>query len=234
MTMEYEKQIEKLTDAIFQFTQGRFGVEKVFEDLLVFIIHGFSPMAEPLGKECWPYTREQNAWFMDRLAELCGIVKEAKTKGELVDVFGAMYMSISSRGHKSILGQYFTPPSIADMLSKMVGAEEEKRKTIADSTCGSGVMLLASAKDNPDIVVYGNDIDAICVKMCVCNLILNGVRGFVTRGDSLSNVYLDGYMVNHISEEGEMISYVRRLTGDEATAVWIRNTKPVRQNRVTL
>ena len=234
MTMEYEKQIEKLTDAIFQFARGQFGIEKVFEDLLVYIIHGFSPMAEPLGKERWPYTREQNAWFMDRLVELCEIVNEAKAKGELVDVFGAMYMSIAARGHKSLLGQFFTPPLLADMLSKMVGAEEEKRKTIADPTCGSGVMLLASAKDNPDIVVYGNDIDAICVKMCVCNLVLNGVRGIVTRGDSLSNVYRDGYIVNHISVEGERVSYIRRLTGEEATAVWIRNTKPVRQNRVTL
>ena len=42
-------------------------IQTVFNDLLRFIIHGFSPGAPPISN--WKYKRQQNASFMEMTAE---------------------------------------------------------------------------------------------------------------------------------------------------------------------
>ena len=45
-------------------------IQTVFNDLLRFIIHGFSPGAPPISN--WKYKRQQNASFMEMTAEWTG------------------------------------------------------------------------------------------------------------------------------------------------------------------
>jgi hypothetical protein len=56
--------------------------------------------------------------------------------------------------------------------------------TVSDPCCGSGIMFLATAKSLPWWVtqlglvqMYGQDIDALAVQMCQCNLSLYGLNG---------------------------------------------------------
>jgi methylase of polypeptide subunit release factors len=60
--------------------------------------------------------------------------------------------------------------------------------TVADVCCGSGVMLLAAAKQFPRwsidsglVQFYGVDIDPLCVEMCRLNM-LNTTKDFLKKG----------------------------------------------------
>ncbi|MBI3233144.1 MAG: SAM-dependent DNA methyltransferase [Bacteroidetes bacterium] len=77
-------------------------------------------------------------------------------------------------------------------MAKMNGTKQEIRQEplhILDSSCGSGRMLMASAKEHGQRnFYYGIDIDHTCVKMATINLFLNGVfRAEVMCGDALNN-----------------------------------------------
>ena len=94
------------------------------------------------------------------------------------DVLGDFYEQNLCRKGAS---QYFTPwPICAFMARSTCDAVPEERKDaplrIMDPTCGSGRMLLASAKVcGPYQEYYGVDIDETCVKMSAMNFFLNGL-----------------------------------------------------------
>ncbi|MFH1147591.1 MAG: N-6 DNA methylase, partial [Pseudomonadota bacterium] len=98
------------------------------------------------------------------------------------DVLGPVYQNLASMGARSILGQYFTPWSVAVAMAQMTLIDLEKREaeekrpiTVCDPCCGSGVMLLAAKaviasrrgrEALKEFAFYGQDIDPICVAMC--------------------------------------------------------------------
>ncbi|MBB6497785.1 N-6 DNA methylase [Methanococcus maripaludis] len=103
---------------------------------------------------------------------------------EQCDIIGDLYQGAITYGQN---GQFFTPENVCFMISRMVGNFD--REYMFDPACGSGRMLLAAAKVNPDRIFVGQDIDFRCVKMTAINLALNGLNGYVIRGNSLSNDY---------------------------------------------
>lgn len=106
------------------------------------------------------------------------------------DLLGPIYMDVSGRGHKSAMGQYFTPQTVCDCMAS-IAMHDAWRSIIdkaIDSTCrgreltginepccGSGAMLLAGAKHITQelgdvdwlkhVYINGNDLDITCVKM---------------------------------------------------------------------
>ncbi len=105
------------------------------------------------------------------------------------DVLGEFYeLNFCRKG----AGQFFTPWPICEMMSHCVGngpePEHGRRIRVLDPTCGSGRMLMASAKTfGTDREYYGIDIDHTCVKMTALNLFLNGVfHGEVMCADTLA------------------------------------------------
>jgi type I restriction-modification system DNA methylase subunit len=80
---------------------------------------------------------------------------------------------------KKNISQFFTPWPICEFMAKITVGETErtdKPLRILEPACGSGRMLLASAKEvGPYNEFYGIDVDHVCVKMTVLNLFLNGV-----------------------------------------------------------
>lgn len=56
-------------------------------------------------------------------------------------------------------------------------------QSVCDPTCGSGTLLLAAAKTCADKNqgrrprCFGSDIDIICVKMAVVNMLMNSIPG---------------------------------------------------------
>ena len=63
------------------------------------------------------------------------------------DILGPLYMELRSKGSKQMLGQYFTPWSIASMMSKITAGQRPppgngKLIRICDPACDSGVMML--------------------------------------------------------------------------------------------
>jgi len=105
------------------------------------------------------------------------------------DVLGEFYeQNLYNKG----ASQYFTPWPVCSFMAKVNTGPIDAYATreplrILDPCCGSGRLLLASAKENgPDHEYYGIDIDDTCVKMTAINMFLNGVfHSEVMCGDAL-------------------------------------------------
>ncbi len=137
------------------------------------------------------------------------------------DFLGELYMrlDIGSDWH----GQYFTPYHIAEFMAHLTLGEpgaireqisEEGVVSVADSSCGAGVMLIAYANVCKDkginyqdgFLFYGQDIDSVVAKMCFIQLSLLGCPGYVIIGDSLA-VPPGGSTIKPIVKNQENIFY---------------------------
>lgn len=126
-----------------------------------------------------------------KLQEVITLLGEATTKEDgtpaYYDALGNLFMSCisSNNGGRGRNDQHFTPHFISNLMAKMQG-NIKGAKSVSDCCCGSGRMLLATAKQNPDMLFFGSDIDHLCVKMCVVNLTLNGLEGEIVWGNPLT------------------------------------------------
>jgi type I restriction-modification system DNA methylase subunit len=111
------------------------------------------------------------------------------------DPLGEIYMQEISYGEH---GQFFTPLHIAQMMAEIVSApskSEPGAQVICDPCCGSGVMLLAAAKEQPEARLVGIDLDERCAKMCALNMSFRGLSADVYHGDSLAGKMETVWMV---------------------------------------
>ena len=101
------------------------------------------------------------------------------------DVLGNIYQELASQYGKKLLGQYFTPAPVAQMLAKLQHqpAIFERQATVSasDPAVGSGVMLLqflnVIAEDNPNhlerVFIHGIDLDRVCVRIATLQVLAN-------------------------------------------------------------
>lgn len=109
------------------------------------------------------------------------------------DLLGVIY---EAYGHSNdAFGQYFTPGNVCRMMAEMnlditepEQYTESNPLTVADPACGSGRLLVHTAKKTPEKVehaVYcGQDKDPMCAKMTALNLCFFNLDGYVVLGDS--------------------------------------------------
>lgn len=141
------------------------------------------------------------------------------------DPLGELYMQSISNGHN---GQYFTPTPICEMISVMsINDNRDKTETILDPACGSGRMLLAAAKMNRHNTFFGADLDGICCKMALVNLLLNSLQGEIAHMNSLSNEFYTGYKVNTTLVNGYHMPYYKEFTTPEMTYIWLKPNRKV-------
>lgn len=117
---------------------------------------------------------------------------------ESIDILGRVYMELGFGNNKT--GQYFTPDSVCDLMSKVTEKESNdfKPRTLYDCCCGSGAMLIHKAKDkNPrQFEIHAQDISWDAVYMCYVQLSLLGCNAIVVQGDSLSEaIVTDSYRI---------------------------------------
>jgi len=145
------------------------------------------------------------------LAEVfAALVMEMDNDGMgLKDCFGDFFMEYLSHG---LNGQFFTPEPICDMMAKICG-DIKDGSNVYDCACGSGRMLLASAKINRYAYFFGADIDRNCCLMCVVNLCLNGLLGEVAWMNSITNEFFGAWRIE-LHEEFH-VPYIREITVDE-------------------
>lgn len=107
------------------------------------------------------------------------------SEGEPYDHFGQLFMELGfSEG--SEMGQFFTPPELAEMMARMTLTSMEEKLvnkafiTMSEPACGAGSMLLASVKVlmqagyNPANVMWiqAIDIDRVSALMRYIQLTL--------------------------------------------------------------
>ena len=100
-------------------------IQTVFNDLLRFIIHGFSPGAPPISN--WKYKRQQNALFMEMTAEWTRIMQKQIGKSGWFDAFGELHMAYCSKPGQQANGQFFTPSHICELMVMCAAGKKETR-----------------------------------------------------------------------------------------------------------
>ena len=191
---EARSQCPELTDAIKSFDKIAYSrnYSEVFTDFTDWLVwqHKLEQDNDnPLSK----YKEEEQTYFLDAFKNIQSEVRKSVslwTKEAVnisnsgwYDPLGRLYECITSKNKSSMLGQYFTPEHVVDLMVKITnpGGNEKKFERVLDPACGSGRMGLAAATNamanQTAVWVTMNDIDPICTKMTAVNMCLNGIVG---------------------------------------------------------
>ena len=134
------------------------------------------------------------AWLND--------VSQAMDRGQWLDVFGMLYEDMYlTAGKASKTGQFFTPQSVSDLMSSIIGSSKNEAANVKidghkvnDCAAGSGRLLLSHfmemSKENPlngRLYNYiAQDSDPLVCKMCALNMMAHGMNGVVICHDTLA------------------------------------------------
>lgn len=122
-------------------------------------------------------------------------VTEAMERGHWLDAFGILYEEMYlSRAKASHTGQFFTPPSISDLMSAVANTKDLDHGKVNDCACGSGRLLLShyidkSREDHSAgrrFEYVAGDKDPLACKMCALNLMAHGMNGRVVCQNTLT------------------------------------------------
>jgi type I restriction-modification system DNA methylase subunit len=173
------------------------------------------------------YTQEDRRESLERITthpkkeQLAALFSEI---GELSEGFrdpiGELYEQRISKGRN---GQFFTPEPITEFMAQIVGVDSlSATQKVYDPACGSGRMLLAAAKINRHLHFYGADIDEVCCKMAVVNMILNSLTGEIAHMDTLSNTFFKGYKTGTVLKDGYHYPYFTEFSDPHQSYIWLR------------
>lgn len=204
---------------------SKYGLEisKVFDDFLQYIIWAHTLPEYGKKIEGWSYTPSQSKEMYDMYCNLILAVKPEIDRHGWFDAFGFVYEDmIAGKFRRSNSGQFFTPPSICDLMTD-INAPKEQRivgKTISDPTCGSGRNLLAFHAKHVGNYYVAEDIDRTCCMMTVCNFIIHGVEGEVIWHNTLQpNTFYGGWktneQLNSLFSQYRGIPHVREISYDD-------------------
>lgn len=179
MSKHYEApaEIRELEKYINDFSY-KYGLERitVFQDLLRYIINGFSlPGTPPLTD--WRYNPEQGKGFYEMYCIWIKIMNRQIAIHGWYDAFGNLFMSITSQKSQQYNGQFFTPEDLCELVTAIV--RPQPFKGVYDPAGGSGRFILAARAVEPRIWGYSQDVDYLCSLMTVCNMLMNSCVGEV-------------------------------------------------------
>lgn len=143
------------------------------------------------------YDRQDLDAFIKITSRLWAQYYLAQDQKDWIDPLGDLYEEITSRHKSSMMGQFFTPKTICDLMA-MIGANpEEFNQKVNDPACGSGRLLLAHEKASRGNYLIGADLDNMCAKMAAINCCMHNHRAEIYHGDTLQNKYFKVYIVNY-------------------------------------
>lgn len=210
------RSLERLiTDLVYK---CRAEISTIFDDFLVYVIHGFSPGEKNL--ENWKYGKEEAAMFYQMYVKWIQIMNVQVDALGWYDVLGELYMScIAGNARKNSNGQFFTPCHICDFMAEVCDSPGKTGDICSDPACGSGRNLLAWHVKHLSTYLCAEDVDRTCCLMTVCNFIIHGCVGEVIWHDSLRpETFYDGWKVNEaLAVTG--LPTVRRIAKEESV-VW--------------
>jgi type I restriction enzyme M protein len=141
-------------------------------------------------------TKDRNSMLKHLLEDFKNLDLSPSVIGK-EDVIGDAYEYMISKfasdaGKKG--GEFFTPSEVSELLSRLVKPEENDR--IYDPTCGSGSLLLKTAKkvSSKKVALYGQERNGQTQSLCRMNMFLHDMDDAnIAWGDTLSNPqFLDG------------------------------------------
>lgn len=178
------EKIAPFQKALIDFCRKRgFEPSRVFDDFLRYVIHGYTRPSN-VGLSGWKYAKEDNEEFFNLHNVFITNLRDKLKTNDWYDILGETYEDvIAGKGRKSNNGQFFTPPTICDLMTEInVGGN---RGVVSDPTCGSGRTLLSYNAKVPGCYYVAEDLDGTCAMMTVVNFLFHGINGEVIHHDSL-------------------------------------------------
>lgn len=192
---------------LYQSFTYEFDTYTVFEDSLYFMgaaisnsadLTNFKVREDEYMRRMKKYSSEQAKIFAEIFATLVLALEDSPN-----DYLGQLFMELNISNKWK--GQFFTPYKVALAMAQITlndaqqQIDEKGYITIADSTCGGGVTLIAAfvalkeQKINPQRYAkfYGQDIDIRSVLMTYIQCSLLGMSIQVIHGDTLAQTVLD-------------------------------------------
>lgn len=136
---------------------------------------------------------EQLVKLMTKIGEL----RLGDYKDNTIDAFGDAYeylmgMYASNAGKSG--GEYFTPQEVSELLTRLAVSGKKEVNKVYDPACGSGSLLLKSAKilgrENVRLGFFGQEINLTTYNLCRINMFLHDIdydKFDIALGDTLAN-----------------------------------------------
>ena len=174
-----ERSLKKIEDStIGQDSEDDFG--GLFSDI---------DLASPkLGKTA----DDKNRLISDVLVNLQGIdfgLNEAEDIDILGDAYEYMIGQFAAGAGKKA-GEFYTPQEVSEILSEIVITGKNRLKSVYDPTCGSGSLLLRTARGGNADAIFGQEKNTTTFNLCRMNMLLHGIKykDFeIHNGDTLEN-----------------------------------------------
>lgn len=160
-----ERSLKKIEDStIGQESEDDFG--GLFSDI---------DLASPkLGKTA----DDKNKLISEVLVALNGIdfgLSEAQDIDILGDAYEYMIGQFAAGAGKKA-GEFYTPQEVSQILSEIVITGKNRLKTVYDPTCGSGSLLLRTAREGNADAIFGQEKNPTTFNLCRMNMLLHGVK----------------------------------------------------------
>lgn len=160
-----ERSLKKIEDStIGQESEDDFG--GLFSDI---------DLASPkLGKTA----EDKNRLISDVLLALDGIdfgLGEAQDIDILGDAYEYMIGQFASGAGKKA-GEFYTPQEVSQILSEIVITGKTRLKNVYDPTCGSGSLLLRTAREGNADEIFGQEKNPTTFNLARMNMLLHGVK----------------------------------------------------------
>lgn len=96
-----------------------------------------------------------------------------------IDILGDAYEYMISQfaaGAGKKAGEFYTPQEVSQILAEIVITGKSRLKNVYDPTCGSGSLLLRTAKNGKADTIYGQEKNPTTFNLCRMNMLLHGVK----------------------------------------------------------
>lgn len=185
-----ERSLKKIEDStIGQDSEDDFG--GLFSDI---------DLASPkLGKTA----DDKNRLISDVLVNLQGIdfgLNEAEDIDILGDAYEYMIGQFAAGAGKKA-GEFYTPQEVSEILSEIVVTGKTRLKSVYDPTCGSGSLLLRTARGGNADTIFGQEKNPTTFNLCRMNMLLHGIKykDFeIHNGDTLENDELGEHQLDAV------------------------------------
>ena len=162
---QLERSLKKIEDStIGQESEDDFG--GLFSDI---------DLASPkLGKTA----DDKNRLISEVLVTLNGIDFGLKEAGE-IDILGDAYeytIGQFAAGAGKKAGEFYTPQEVSQILAEIVTTGKVRLRDVYDPTCGSGSLLLRTAKNGKADSIFGQEKNPTTFNLCRMNMLLHGVK----------------------------------------------------------
>ncbi len=129
------------------------------------------------------------------------------SEADEIDILGDAYEYMIGQfaaGAGKKAGEFYTPQEVSQILSEIVITGKTRLKTVYDPTCGSGSLLLRTAKGGNADSIYGQEKNPTTFNLARMNMLLHGVKyndfnienGDTLESDEFGELQFDAVVAN--------------------------------------